>query len=200
MRRHRLRVRFHKAVPHSPSLPHTHFRHQLQAQVVTCASYQPSTDWRFSQALTELQTPGVVPDCYADLEAVNQRFPRPPLLGQLTELRKPSYLLDHQFIIKAYNSGSARGKRCTGWGSMSSSGAPLAQHLHVSPQPRKFPNPVLSGFMGASLHSRGWLNHWLWKTNSDSCPSPLPREVWGWDWRSSPLITCFVPLATSSHP
>ena len=38
------------------------------------------------------------------------------LLEPLTELRETFYLLDYQFIIKGYNSGTARWKRCTGPG------------------------------------------------------------------------------------
>jgi len=36
------------------------------------------------------------------------------LLEQLTELRKPVYFLDFQFIIKGYNSGTDRQKRVIG--------------------------------------------------------------------------------------
>ena len=38
------------------------------------------------------------------------------LLVQLTELRETFYLLDHQLIIKRYNSGTAKWKRCRGQG------------------------------------------------------------------------------------
>ncbi|KAF0875920.1 FHR5 protein, partial [Crocuta crocuta] len=49
-------------------------------------------------------------------------FLQPPSLGlinlleQLTELRETFYLLDYGFIIKGYNSGTARWKRCIGQG------------------------------------------------------------------------------------
>ena len=38
------------------------------------------------------------------------------LLEQLTELRKTFYLLDYPFIVKEYNSSTARQKRCIGQG------------------------------------------------------------------------------------
>ena len=38
------------------------------------------------------------------------------LLEQLTELRETFYLLDYWLIIKGYNSGTARWKRCVGQG------------------------------------------------------------------------------------
>lgn len=34
------------------------------------------------------------------------------LLEWLTELKKPGYLLDYQFTINEYNSGTATWKRC----------------------------------------------------------------------------------------
>lgn len=58
----------------------------------------------------------------------------------LTELRVTYYLLDHQFILKSCNSGTARWKRGIGQGmgkgrraSKCSLGIPLSQHLHMSP-------------------------------------------------------------------
>ena len=36
------------------------------------------------------------------------------LLEQPTELREKCYLLDHRFMIKVYNSGTARWERCRG--------------------------------------------------------------------------------------
>ena len=38
------------------------------------------------------------------------------LLEWLMELREPVYSLDYWFVIKGYNSGAARWKRCTGQG------------------------------------------------------------------------------------
>ena len=38
------------------------------------------------------------------------------LLEWPTELRETFHLLDYQFIIKGYNPGTARWKRCTGQG------------------------------------------------------------------------------------
>ena len=73
------------------------------------------------------------------------------VLEQLTELREIFYLLDYQSIIKRYNSGRARWKRCIGHGerkekeaiknkkdmekghrtSTLSPGAPLSPNLHI---------------------------------------------------------------------
>lgn len=56
---------------------------QFQAQVVTCTSVKQEV--LMSPSLGSIK-----------------------LLESLIELREISYLLDYQFIIKAYNSGSAR--------------------------------------------------------------------------------------------
>ena len=65
------------------------------------------------------------------------------LLVQLIKLRETFYLLDHHFIIKGYNSGTARWKRCTGQGMgkgvqscyapsrVMPPPCPLVPHLHV---------------------------------------------------------------------
>ena len=60
------------------------------------------------------------------------------LLEWLTELKGTFCLQDHQFIIKGYNSGTAKWKRCIGQGmrkrhraSMPSPGTPLSSNLHV---------------------------------------------------------------------
>ena len=60
------------------------------------------------------------------------------LLQHLTGLRETFYLLGHQFIIKGYKLGRARGKRCTEQGvgkgsgaSLPSLGSPLSPHLHM---------------------------------------------------------------------
>ena len=57
------------------------------------------------------------------------------LLHWLTELREIFYLLDHQFVVKEYNSGASRWNSKL-WGkghraSMPSLSLPLAQHLHM---------------------------------------------------------------------
>ena len=102
LQRQRLFPQVKGSVPQDPSFlqntrAHAHhntfiyFRHLLQVHVVTCAS---------------------------DPLAIGCGFidPTPPgsinLLRQLTKLRETFCLLDHQFIIKGYNSGTARWKRC----------------------------------------------------------------------------------------
>ena len=73
----------------------------------------------------------------------------PNLLEWLTESREMFYLLDYCFIIKGYNSGMDRWKRCKGNGmgkgheaSMSSQSMPLSLNLHVFNNPKAFPAPI----------------------------------------------------------
>ena len=71
------------------------------------------------------------------------------LLGQFIGLRKTFYLVNHQFIIKGYNSESAQGKkgqrgRCAGRGT----------HLHVLIILKALRVPSFWAFMDASLHDR----------------------------------------------
>ena len=71
------------------------------------------------------------------------------VLEQVTELRETFYLLDHWFVIRGYNSGTARWERCIGqvWGK----GPELpcfskhATFLQISTchQPRRYLNPIL---------------------------------------------------------
>ena len=75
------------------------------------------------------------------------------LLEWHTELRETFYLLDHRFIVKGYNLGPARWKRCIGqryvrWGSE----LPCLVPEHLSPNLHMVPNtealPTLSfGFL-----------------------------------------------------
>lgn len=44
-----------------------------------------------------------------------------------------------------------------------------------------------------------WLNHWLLVINLIPSLSPLPRGQ-GWGWKSNPLLTRLVSMATSPHP
>lgn len=84
--------------------------------------------------------------------------PVTPLLGLINlleqlELSEIFYLLDYQFIIKAYNSRTARWKRCIelSWGRSMELPCPLWVRaiLSKSPHPSlKFANPLLSGFYG----------------------------------------------------
>ena len=73
---------------------------------------------------------------------------------QLTEIRETFYLLDHQFIIKGYNSETARSKKCTGqvmWkgcgASLPSPRTRLSQQLHVLTNPADLQIPSLWGFV-----------------------------------------------------
>lgn len=67
--------------------------------------------------------------------AVDHRVSHTPSLAsinlpeQLIQFRKTFYLLDYQFILKGYNSGTNRLKRCMGkvWGK----DIPLFQHLQL---------------------------------------------------------------------
>ena len=79
------------------------------------------------------------------------------LLEKFTELRKTAYPLDNQFIIKEYNSGTARGERCTGQSmgkrcgaSMLSLGALFTQDLQVFTNP-EISEPMLLGFYGGFI-------------------------------------------------
>ena len=75
------------------------------------------------------------------------------LLDWLTELRDTSCLLDHQFILKGYNSGTALWKSYIGQSigkghvaSMSSRGTPLSPDVHVFTNQELFePHPF--GFL-----------------------------------------------------
>ena len=56
------------------------------------------------------------------------------LLEWLTELSETFHLLDYQFIIKGYNSGTAKWKRCMGKGHDASIPSPKVVPLsHPSP-------------------------------------------------------------------
>ena len=67
-------------------------------------------------------------------------------------------MLDSQFIIKGYNSGAGRGKRCLGQGVGKelelprSPGAPFSPNLHVFTILEALQTPSSWGFMEASLH------------------------------------------------
>lgn len=150
---HRLRAQISTVAPL--------FSHQSQVQAVTCAS---------------------------DQQAVDQ-FPSTPssgsvnLLECLIELRKTVYFLDYQLVIKEYNSGAFRWKRCTGEG--------------IQEGMREFPGPLLA--VHHSLHTsrittrklseshpfgvlcrHGCFNHWPLVIYSSFNLSPPHR--WGGEW------------------
>ena len=93
------------------------------------------------------------------------RGPHNPLFSSLnlleypTEIKEAFYLLDYQFIIKEYNSGTAKWKRCIGQGmgigpgaSKSSSGTQIFQNLHVFSNPEALRTLLFWVFMEVSLH------------------------------------------------
>ena len=103
----------------------------------------------------------------------------------LTEVKEAFYLLDHRFITKGYNSGTARGQH--GERAQRSEHAILTSpHCH---QPGSSLNPVFLGFLWRpSLHRQEWFSTADW---TQSQP-PLPfLEVGGWDWKvqtSNPMV------------
>jgi len=79
-------------------------------------------------------------------------------LDKVTELRETFYSLDYQFIIKGYNSGTTRWKRCLGKGMERGCGAfnALSEHATFpkSPrvhQPRSSLSSVLLSFYGGFI-------------------------------------------------
>ena len=107
------------------------------------------------------------------------------LLQWLMELRETFYLLDHWFVIKGYNSGTFRGKRCTGQVM-----GERAQSFLALSEPATFPAPprvnqpealrTLSfwGFMEALLHRHDWWNHWPLEIELSLQPLSLPLRSW----------------------
>ena len=90
---------------------HSITSHKLRAQSYNIAPPAPSKAiWKVQIAIGA-----------SDWPAIDQ-FPMTPSLGSinllewLTELREAFYLVDYQFILKGYNSGMARWKRCIGQG------------------------------------------------------------------------------------
>lgn len=97
-------------------------------------------------------------------QVINQRFQRHPSLGlinlleQLTELRKTFYMLDYWFILKGFNSGTGRWKRCIRRGVwervlgfcvlIKHTTFPKSPRVH---QLRSSPNPILLGCYGGFI-------------------------------------------------
>ena len=129
------------------------------------------------------------------------------LLGRLTEFRGTFYLLDCWLIIKGYNSGTARWKRCIGQGMWE--GAQRFHALSGWTTLPEFPLYVLQPgairthpfrfLWRLLLQRREWLNHWLLliELNLQLFPSPIPGGQ-GWNGKFHPLITWLVFLATST--
>ena len=138
IRFHRIRVQSSR-LPPAPPNTHTYFRCQLQAQVVICTSDKLVKIRRFLRS----HSSGLI-----------------NLLEQLTELRGRVYWLDHQFIIKGYNSGKARWKRCIGQGTGKLCGAFMpSPQISMSSLIRKFSKLYLLGFYGGF-----WTGSWLIKS------------------------------------
>ena len=79
-------------------------------------------------------------------------------LEQLTEIRETFYLLDHWFIMKGYNSETARSKKFTGHGvwqghgvSLPSPRTQLSQCLHVFTSPAALQIPSFWVFVEGSF-------------------------------------------------
>ena len=180
-------------IPQVKGSVHQDFPHPLQAAVI-------SPGWHLHFWLS---------GCWPEI-------PKMPSLGGinslelLTELRKPTYSLDHRFPMKGYNSGTARWKRCRGaqdkvWGKDASTPFPGLNPPHSSmcSPARKLSEPCPFGFLWW-LYYTGIIDYIIshWWLNSISSPSPLPG-VSGWDGgseSSNPLITCLTLLATSPYP
>ena len=87
------------------------------------------------------------------------------LLEWLTKLRETFYLLDHWFIIKGYNSGRARWKKCMeqniGKGYRASRHATLSKSPCVHQQDALWSHSFFFFGVGeVPIHRRNWLNHW----------------------------------------
>ena len=139
---------------------------------------------------------------------IHPEVPTAPSLGLinlpewLTELRETFYSLDRQWVIEAFNSGTARGKRGTGQGMWEG-----VQTFHYSPRaplslnPHVFTNPE-------SLQTQSfWVLWWLhymgmidsitghWWLNSISSPFPLPSlEFKDGPESSKPLLAWLAQL------
>ena len=156
VRFHRLRAQSYKTAPPSPQMP---------ISGTGCYQYFWPTSYKSEVPTTP------------SLSCIN-------LLEWLTELRKLVYLLDHQFIVKVCNSGTARWKRCIGqdMGKGTQSFQALPEHTTLpesSPvhQFRNSLNPGLKGFIEISLLRYDWLNHWPLAVDSTA---PVPSlEVRG---------------------
>ena len=165
---------------------------------------------------TSTTMPITNPGCHLCFWPVDCRseFPTTPssslinLLEQLTELRETVYLLDYQFIIKGYNTGTAKRERFIrqgmwegAWSFHALSGCtslPAPPYIH---QPGSFWTPSFRVFKEASIHRHDWLNPWPLLINLSSSPCPFPigglRVERRGGWNSNPQITGLVPLATS---
>lgn len=114
-----------------------------------------------------------------------------------TELRRAVSLLLP--VYYGYNSGTEEERHEAGHevrASTPSPAVPPSKHICVH-QPRSSPTPSPKGFVGASLHRHGGLNHWPLVTNSISSPSSLPRGQ-GLGLKAPKLEPCLGPSGYQS--
>lgn len=129
--------------------------------------------------------------CASDHLAISQRFwwlpPWTICQSSWQNSGKSINLADCQFIIKAYNSRTARLKRCKGkawekaWRVHALSRATTSEHLPAPTNSEAFWTLPFEFFMEASLHEHNWLNYCP-LTDSTSCSSSLIGNQ-GWDWK-----------------
>ena len=115
------------------------------------------------------------------------------LLEWLTELRKTVYLPDYQFIVKGYNLGTTRYKRCIGPGIgegvqsfhafSESTILPASLCVH---QRKSSSNPFVRIFTETLIHKHVWLNHWTLAIELNFQPLSLSQEVSRWGWKFQP--------------
>lgn len=104
------------------------------------------------------------------------------LLNQLIGLKETFNLLGHQFIIKSWNSETARWKRGLGQGLRKSSGfpcplsVPLVQNFHVFTKLEVLQTLSFWVFLEASWLRHGWLNPWSLISYSASSPCSPPQK------------------------
>ena len=133
---HQLAILWHQLGVKCNSVWHYLPRDNIRSHRLRAQSHKTTTHFR-----CQSQVPGC---CLSDqlvINHINQMFLQTPSLGLinlLTELRETFYLLDCQFIIKRYNSGTATWKRSIGQGmwegrgvSMSFPGELLSLNLHM---------------------------------------------------------------------
>ena len=143
--------------------------------------------------LSLLQMPVTSPGCYLCFwpTGYKSEVPMTPsldsinLLEWFTELRKPVYSLDYQFVTKGYEKIQINSlmKRYIGQGpqqrsvcSMELGANTVACGSILVHLPRSSLNPVLLGFMKTSLHRHNWLNCWPLVIELNLQTLSLPRN------------------------
>lgn len=127
------------------------------------------------------------PGCHLCFWSINYRSGvpmTPPSLGSTF------YLGDYQFIIKWYNSETARWKRHIGWSMWK--GAQSLFHVFNAPQISMCLPLFFWIFMEALLCRYNWLSHSASVTDSISS-FPFSPEIRGWDWKFQLSIPICFP-------